>query len=421
MGNNNPFANTEGDSAYTEVVETEQFGPETKRCYEHLTSRVIGQDRAARKIARGLAVHYSGLGEPGKPIGSFLFSGPTGWGKTFLAQELGRFLIADVPHAPITHIQCGKSRESHRVSEIIGSPPGYVGWDKPPKLHQAKIDNAHFWIKVRPFLKDAFARAGSRADPDDVIEELYHEHKPYYSVVLFDEVEKAHPDIWNGLLHIMGDGHLELGNGDVTDFSNSMVIMTCNVGGAAQQKILEGGPKRIGYDARKQVVRAEMTDEEREEDDGKIFRETMSLIENTFPPELIGRLSEGIVVFRTLNRVQQRQILEGMLLKIQNRFSGKVNDGAESVPQVPPAIVLFSDRAKEYILDEGIDSKLGMRKLQAAVARLVLAPLANAIESKGLVAQDEVLVDVNDGKIVIRRKRGQALLLPPPIPVGESK
>ncbi|MEY4744244.1 MAG: hypothetical protein RL272_189 [Candidatus Parcubacteria bacterium] len=392
-----------GEDEFTVRVDSEGFGPRTKKLYEHLTSRVIGQDRPARRLAQGFSVYYAGLKRPTKPIGSFLLAGPTGWGKTLMFEELSRFLIADVPDAPLTRIPCGKYTERHRVSELIGSPNGYVDSDKLPKLAQMKIDEKHFWVKVRPIL-DELRKKGmpDRLDPDELMGDLYDRHRPYLSVVLFDEFEKAHEDLRSALLHIVGDGQLELTHGK-TDFSNSVIGMTCNVGGKEQHDLLSGKRKTLGFGNH-----AEPSLDQQEELDEKIYQQTVKLIEEKFPPEFVGRIKKNIIVYRTLTRAQCMPVLDLMLRKVQDRLIGP---GANSIP----LLLLFTDAFKEFLLDEGVDRIYGLRPLEEAVEKYVVLRLANAIESREVREGDEVMFKMT-GKTphLYIKARPVPLLLPKP-------
>jgi ATP-dependent Clp protease ATP-binding subunit ClpC len=391
-----------GEEEFTDRVDSDDFGPRTKLLYEHLAGRVIGQERGARRAAQGFSVYHAGLKDPTAPVATLLFAGPTGWGKTHMAEEIARFLIGDDARAPLTRIQCGKYSERHRVAELIGSPPGYVDSDKVPGLAQIRIDEKHFWAKVRPQLEKAF-KGKEKRDPDEIMAELYEANKPYYSVILFDEVEKAHGDLHNALLHIIDDGELSFPHGGMTYFHNSVIILTCNVGGAEQQELL-AGKGSMGFGRGSQSLE-EMSEDQAGELDRKIYEQTISLIEKRFPPELVGRLRDDIVVFRTLNRPQQKQILEIMLAKVQDQLAGKNSNSI-------PLSLQYTDGFKEHLLDEGINRKYGVRPLKRKVRKLVKLPIANAIEAGRLKAGDEVLFKMVGGKPAIYRKPWPEL--PPP-------
>lgn len=388
------------EAEFTDRAESEAFGPQEQKVFDHGTSRVIGQDRAWRGIANSLSLYYAGLNDQTKPIGTFLFSGPTGWGKTYTAEELARFLIADVPRAPLIRIPCGKYSERHRVSELIGSPPGYVDSDKMPLLSQFNLDEAHFWIKVTPLLEKTRAAVSNEDRASDMMADLYEANKPYFSVILFDEVEKAHSDLHNALLHIIDDGELPLSHGMVTSFANSIIILTCNVGGREQQEMLAGKGRAggIGF-GRGAGLQGELSDAQADALDQDIYKRTIDQIEKMFAPELVGRLKEDIVVFRTLSRSQQRTVLDTMLASVQDRLAGRSDSRAI------PLSLLFTDGFKEFLLDQGINRKYGLRPLKRTVRKFVLLPLAKAISGGGLRAADEVLFRSEKGRTTLFRKK----------------
>ncbi len=364
-------------SDFTDRVDSDAFGTKTKAVYEWLTARVIGQDRAARYVARGLSIHYAGLKDPVKPIGAYFFAGPTGWGKTFMAEELARHLIADLSKAPLTRIPCGKYSEKHRISELIGSPPGYIGSDKRPVLDQWGIDWPHFSHKAAPVLHEELRKpAKERRD----VFELYDELGPYTSVILFDEVEKASKKLHDTLLHIIDDGNLSLPHDNSTSFANSVIILTSNTGAQEQQQLLSGKRRGIGFSNASEESTADT-----EALDQEIYRRTIAEIERRFKPELVGRLKENIVVFRTLNRAQCAAVLETMLPAVQKRLIKQ---------DAVPILLSYEPAFKEFLLDKGVNRKYGLRPLKATLHQYVLLPLANAIENGGLIAGDEVMFKI---------------------------
>ncbi|HSD12003.1 MAG TPA: AAA family ATPase, partial [Patescibacteria group bacterium] len=341
-----------------------------------------------------------------------------GWGKTLMFEELARYLIADVDDAPLTRIPCGKYTERHRVSELIGSPNGYVDSDKLPKLAQMKIDEHHFWVKVRPIL-DELRKKGLPPDfdPDELMSQLYERHRPYTSVVLFDEFEKAHDDLRSALLHIVGDGQLELTHGK-TDFSNAVIGLTCNVGGKEQHDLLSGKRRQLGFGNV-----AEPSADQQQELDEKIYQQTIKLIEEKFPPEFVGRIKKNIIVYRTLTREQCMPVLDLMLRKVQDRLIGPKSNSI-------PLLLLFTEAFKQFMLDEGVDRMYGLRPLEEAVEKFVVLRLANAIEGKEVREGDEVMFKmVGKSPQLFIKARPIPLLLPkaaaapskPPKPGGNDK
>ncbi len=379
---------------YSVRVDSEGFGPKTKALADHLKKRVIGQDRAADRLARGFSVHNAGLQEPNKPIIAALFAGPTGVGKTIMAQELARHLVVDKPEdtPPLFRIQCAQYRERHQVSQLLGSPPGYIGSDDIPGLSQQKLDQPDFFEKYRKFVEGRFK---DKPDPEDMnayLAKCYERLGPFQSVILFDEIEKAHSTLHDILLHIVDDGEVKLANGEITSFRNSAIILTCNVGGKRSQEILSGQGQGIGFGG---TTSGEMSGDDI---DQQIYRETIKLIEKNFKPELVGRLRNEIVVFRALKRDHCRKVLDIMLGEVLHLVSGSMT--SRSIP----LHVRFTDAFKEHILDEGIDPVYGLRPLKKEVYKQVKLVLANAIESGHLHAGDEVLFVYEDGKTHMFRK-----------------
>jgi ATP-dependent Clp protease ATP-binding subunit ClpC len=399
MGPNEPSSAlfVSDESAYSDVIEDRGLGGEALQLFTHLNGRVIGQERACTRVASSLSTYYAGLGDPVLPIGSYIFAGPTGVGKTELAKELARFLIADLPNAPLTKIEGGNNQERHELAKLKGSPPGYVKSDELGLLAQCKIDEAHFWVKADPYIKGRYKAQMSKEKALGILLDLYPRLWPYFSVILFDEIEKAHPGFWNMLLHILGDGTLAMDDGSITSFANSVIMLTCNVGGVEQQSILKNRNPKVGFKA--------ASPGEEEDKDQKIYEDTVRLIDGKFPPELVGRLRKSIIVFRTLGRHDCAKVLSLMLSGVQGMMTGRV--GSKSIPLT----IRYSDSFKEYLLDEGIDQTFGLRPLKATIQRKVVEPLANCIASGQLIEADEVLFTLEDPggdpkkrKPVLRRK-----------------
>jgi ATP-dependent Clp protease ATP-binding subunit ClpA len=390
------------ESTFNEHVPSQDFGPKTKKIFDFLVSRVIGQDRAAERLARSFAIYHAGLKDPVRPINAVIFAGPTGVGKTLMAQELARCLIADDPDAPLTFIDCTTFTEHHQLAELIGSPPGYVGFDGTPKLAQLKIDEFHFWIKWREFIRKEYKGKDSSKIDERALTAFYERNKPYLSVVLFDEIEKAHRTVHNALLRIIDGGRLSLANGDITDFSNSVVIMTCNIGGQRALELLSGRSKTIGF--------ADQAKDEKQladQVDAAIYQETSRMIREFFPAEFVGRIRTNIIVFRSLDREQCRRVLELMLGRERAKLTGGQSSNI-------PVQLSFSEGYKEYLLDRGTSREYGLRELQQTVNKEVTLPLANAIEAGGVVPGDEIMfkMDENGKPGLFRKPRPDGMINP---------
>ena len=287
---------------------------------ERLHGRVIGQDEAIEAVAAAVRRSRSGLQDPNRPIGSFIFLGPTGVGKTELARALAEFLFDDEQN--LVRIDMSEYQERHTVARLIGAPPGYVGYDEGGQLTEA--------IRRRP-----------------------------YSVVLFDEIEKAHPEVFNVFLQVLDDGRLTDGQGRTVDFRNAVIIMTSNIG---SQYIMN--------------VNDEMAMQER----------VMEALRGHFRPEFLNRVDE-IVIFHRLERVQLRQIAEVQLRNV-SRLLGNRRVSLELSPV-----------ALDLLIEEGYDPVYGARPLKRVLQRRLIDPLALRLIQGQVREGDHVLVGVRDGEL----------------------
>jgi ATP-dependent Clp protease ATP-binding subunit ClpC len=300
---------------------------------EGLHGRVIGQDRAVVAVAEAVRRARAGLKDPKRPIGSFIFLGPTGVGKTELARALAEFLFDD--EGALVRLDMSEYMEKFPASRLVGSPPGYVGFDEGGQLTEA--------VRRRP-----------------------------YAVVLFDEIEKAHPDVFNMLLQILDDGRLTDGKGRTVDFKNTVVIMTSNVGsGMIRQQALGFSPDN-GSAAGHEAFETRLLDE----------------LRKTFRPEFLNRVDE-VIVFDPLTKEQLEQIVDLLL----ERTRGLV-EGQGMHLEVTAA-------AKARIVDEGYDVRFGARPLRRAIQRLLENPLSSELLRGSVKPGDTVNVDAGaDGALV---------------------
>ena len=305
---------------------------------DSLHDRVIGQDAAVKAVSRALRRARVGLKNPNRPIASFLFSGPTGVGKTELAKALSAYFFGS--EEAMIRLDMSEFMESHTVSKLIGSPPGYVGYGDGGQLTEA--------VRRKP-----------------------------YSVLLLDEVEKAHPDVFNLLLQLLEDGRLTDSQGRVVDFKNTLVIMTSNLGSRA----IEKGGSGLGFefatgtDGQYDRVQALVNDE----------------LKNYFRPEFLNRLDE-IIVFRSLTKPEITQIADLMVQELANRLHEQ-----EITLQV-------SDQVKERVVNEGYSPAYGARSLRRVITRLLEDALAEAMVSGQVVAGDTAIADLDhSGEVVVRR------------------
>lgn len=302
---------------------------------EELHKRVVGQEEAITAVADAIRRSRAGLQDPKKPIGSFIFLGTTGVGKTELAKALASYLFDD--DAMMTRIDMSEYQEKHTVSRLVGAPPGYVGYDEGGQLTEA--------VRRKP-----------------------------YSVVLLDEIEKAHPDVWNILLQVLDDGHLTDNKGRTVNFKNTIIIMTSNIGSHLIQETFEGVTEKN--------LEAKVT---------KSKLEVMTLLKQTIRPEFLNRVDE-IIMFSPLLQKQMASIVKIQLHNLQKLV-------AENGMRVE-----FSDYLIEFLSDQGFDMQFGARPLKRLIQKLVVNELSKKILSGEIDKSKKVLIDIFDGLIVFRNE-----------------
>jgi ATP-dependent Clp protease ATP-binding subunit ClpB len=297
---------------------------------ERLKQRVIGQDQAIQAVSNAVRRARAGLQDPNRPIGSFIFLGPTGVGKTELCRALAEFLFDD--EQAMVRLDMSEFMEKHSVARLIGAPPGYVGYEEGGYLTEA--------VRRRP-----------------------------YSVVLFDEIEKAHPDVFNVLLQILEDGRLTDGQGRTVDFKNTVIIMTSNL---ASQFIQDLGQK----------------------DRKEMERRVTEALREAFKPEFLNRVDE-IVIFNPLGREEIKQIVDIQLKRLERMLADR------------KIRLEMTDRAKAFLADKGYDPAYGARPLKRTIQKLIQDPLALKILAGEIGEGDKVAVD-SDGRELIFRRGGNA-------------
>ncbi|MDD4801331.1 MAG: ATP-dependent Clp protease ATP-binding subunit [Syntrophomonas sp.] len=302
-----------------------------------LHNRVIGQNEAVKSVARAVRRARAGLKNPKRPIGSFIFLGPTGVGKTELARALAEAMFAS--EDAVIRLDMSEYMEKHAVSRMIGSPPGYVGYDEGGQLTE----------KVR--------------------------RKPY-SVILLDEIEKAHPDVYNILLQVLEDGRMTDGQGRTVDFRNTIIIMTSNVGADTLMKNKTLGFKRAADEA---------------EDYMQMKERVMEQMKHTFRPEFLNRIDE-LIVFQSLSEEELKQIIDLLINDLGQRI---IDNGYK---------LEINDSARELIMKEGYEPAYGARPLKRAIQKLVEDKVSEEILKKTVVPGDTILVDAQDGKIGVVKK-----------------
>jgi len=305
---------------------------------ETLRERIVGQDEAIEHIAKAVRRARAGLKDPRRPIGCFMFLGPTGVGKTELAKALSAFLFGS--EDALIQIDMSEFMERHAVARLVGSPPGYVGYEDAGQLTEA--------IRRQP-----------------------------YSIVVFDEIEKAHPDTFNMLLQVMAEGVLTDARGRKVDFSNALIIMTSNIGAS---DILR--QNRLGFSVNETELDAEYTHR-------NMSQQLMHKLRKLFQPEFISRL-DSVVVFRTLNYEAIREIVDLEITKLRIRLLAS------------NLHLLLSDAARNWLADNGYNTEFGARPLQRLIQQDVETPLSDAILSGTFIAGDTILVEADDSGLLLQ-------------------
>jgi ATP-dependent Clp protease ATP-binding subunit ClpB len=300
-----------------------------------LHERVVGQEEAIIAVSDAIRRSRAGLQDPKKPIGSFIFLGTTGVGKTELAKALANYLFDD--DSMMTRIDMSEYQEKHTVSRLVGAPPGYVGYEEGGQLTES--------VRRKP-----------------------------YSVVLLDEIEKAHPDVWNILLQVLDDGRLTDNKGRVVNFKNTIIIMTSNIGSHLIQDAFE-----------------DVTDQNLEEKTALAKTEVMDLLKQTIRPEFLNRVDD-IIMFSPLLRKQMASIVQIQLKQLKSLV-------AENGMRIE-----FTDYLVEYLSEQGFDMQFGARPLKRLIQKLVVNELSKQILSGAIDKSQKVLIDIFDGVVVFRNE-----------------
>jgi len=329
-------------------LDIQQTGKEAAGLQTSLHKRIVGQDHAIQQVVSVYQTYVAGMNSPGRPIGSFLFLGPTGTGKTRLVEAMAESLVGDA--RAMVKVDCAEFQHSHEIAKLVGSPPGYLGHrETHPLLCQETLNQ-------------------------------YHTETVKLSFLLFDEIEKASDSLWNLLLGVLDKASLTLGDTRRVDFSQTMIFMTSNLGAAEMNTILRPS---LGFSA---------GDQEREHQAGRLDENTTEKLSRAgteaarrrFTPEFMNRLDK-VLVFRPLADTELRQILNLELNLLQQRIF------ASSTPT--PFFFALTAAAKNFLLREGTDLKYGARHLKRAIERDVVNPLSNLISSGQVRGGDLISVD----------------------------
>lgn len=330
---------------------------------DKLTSLIVGQERAVRRLSGLYQIYLAGMQNPGRPVGTMMFLGPTGSGKTRVVEAAAEVLFGD-PNA-VVKIDCAEFQHSHEIAKLIGSPPGYLGHrETSPMLTQENLDR-------------------------------YHTEENKLTFILFDEIEKASDSLWQLLLGILDKATLTLGDNRRVDFSNSMICLTSNLGAKEMSELITGS---IGFAPARGKGMIE------DDVDQKIYRTAFEAAKRKFSPEFMNRIDK-VVVFRSLKDYHLKQILELELSLVQNRI---MRGSGEKF------VFSCTDAAKQFLLEEGIDFKYGARHLKRAIERFLVYAISNLVATGQVVTGDLLVVDYDgvSGKLLFTKEEGGALIDP---------
>ena len=344
------------------LLDPDRKSPRAKEFEDKLSSFIVGQERAVRRMSGIFQIYLAGMNNPARPLGTMLFLGPTGSGKTRVVEAAAEVLFGD-PHA-VVKIDCAEFQHSHEIAKLIGSPPGYLGHrETSPMLTQENLDKAH----------------------ND-------ENK--LTFVLFDEIEKASDALWQLLLGILDKATLTLGDNRRVDFSRCVVIMTSNLGAREMSEMISGG---IGFAPTKTGK-----DPDDNEIDMKIYRTALEAARRKFSPEFMNRIDK-VVVFRSLKEHHLRKILEIELISVQDRITESA--GTKFIFECEKS-------ATDFLLEEGIDLKYGARHLKRAIERFLVYPLSNLVATQQVETGDLVTIayDDDEDKLIFSKQSGKMIV-----------
>ena len=337
--------------------------PRAQEFETKLAGLIVGQERAVRRISGLYQIYLAGMQNPGRPIGTMLFLGPTGSGKTRVVEAAAEVLFND--NNAVVKIDCAEFQHSHEIAKLIGSPPGYLGHrETAPMLTQENLDK-------------------------------YHTDNDKLTFVLFDEIEKASDALWQLLLGILDKATLTLGDNRRVDFSRCMIFLTSNLGAKEMSELITGS---IGFAPARGKGMIE------DDVDQKIYRTASEAAKRKFSPEFMNRIDK-VVVFRSLKEHHLRQILELELSQVQSRIMRGTGE---------KFVFNCTNEAKSFLLDEGIDFKYGARHLKRAIERFLVYPISNLVATKQVATGDLVVIDFDGatGKLVFTKEEGGALVDP---------
>lgn len=337
------------------LLDPKKLSPEAELLADTMNTHVLGQERATELVVKTWVSIQSGLRRPNKPLGVFLFLGPTGVGKTETIRVLAKHLLGR--RDGITKIDCTEFQHDHEVAKLLGSPPGYVGYSETPRLAQSQLDQ-------------------------------YQTDRNKINIVLFDEIEKADDRIFTSIMTILGDGELTLGNGKKTDFTKSLIFLTANIGSRETRRLLESN--HLGF-ATSQVA----------DIDQEVYVQSKKAAEKRFVPEFMNRI-DRIVVFRSLAQNTLRLILKKELRDLQVRlWSIPWKDyefrAKQKVPERLDIDFRVTPAAEEFLLKEGTSEAYGAREINRTIDRFVEQPLSALLTTNQILTGDRIKIDYRGG------------------------
>jgi ATP-dependent Clp protease ATP-binding subunit ClpB len=352
-------------SRLRKVLDPTKTGREAESLEKTLMKLVVGQDEAVDQIVNIYQMHLTGLTAPGRPVGNFLFLGPTGSGKTRTVEATAEALVNN--SRAVIKIDCAEFQHSHEIAKLIGSPPGYLGHRETHPLLSQEVINQH------------------------------HTDTMKLSFILFDEIEKASDALWNLLLGILDKATLTLGDNRKVDFSRAMIFMTSNLGAAEMSNLI--APK-LGFAGQ---IPCEQREEISEEMNAKLTKSGIEAARRKFTPEFMNRIDK-VVVFKTLGKTELRRILDLELGQVQQRVFQS--------PTERSFVFTVSEQGKQFLLREGTDVKYGARHLKRAIERLLVHPISNLIATDQVSTGDWVQADIDlDRNCLVFTKEAENLEL----------
>jgi ATP-dependent Clp protease ATP-binding subunit ClpB len=359
------------------LLDPERKSPRAAEFEEKLSALIVGQERAVRRVSGLFQIYLAGMNNRDRPLGTMLFLGPTGSGKTRVVEAAAEVLFGE-PHS-VLKIDCAEFQHSHEIAKLIGSPPGYLGHrETSPMFTQENLNKAH---------------------TDDT----------KLTFVLFDEIEKGSDSLWQLLLGILDKATLTLGDNRRIDFSRCVIVMTSNLGAREMSDMIGGG---IGFAAPSHNGHSK-PDDEKEEIDTKIYRTALESAKRKFSPEFMNRIDK-VVVFRTLQEHHLRRILDIELTAIQDLIT--TSAGTKFIFEC-------NDAAKEFLLQEGLELKYGARHLKRAIERFLVTALSNLVATRQIETGDFITVNFDSEKesLIFRKQPGKLIVTHVTEPILDSE